>query len=113
MSAAEPPENATDGPKQYGGIIFEWDTQKAAANLRKHGVSFDEAMTTFGDENQLVVADREHSFGEVRMLILGRSEENRILAVFFTERGTALRLISARVAEPWERREYEFSYEQE
>lgn len=95
------------GSGKTAGLIFEWHTAKAAANLRKHGVSFDEASTIFGDENHLVIPDREHSFEETRFLAIGRSEEDRLLTVCFTERGTRLRLISARISEVWERREYE------
>lgn len=88
-------------------LAFEWHARKAAANVKKHGVSFEEASTIFGDENQLTIPDREHSFDEPRYLAIGRSGQDRLLIVCFTERGPKLRLISARVAEAWERREYE------
>lgn len=100
-------ENDGGGSEFSGGLEFEWHASKAAANLRKHGVSFDEASTIFADEKQLAVPDREHSLDEMRWLAIGRSGQNRLLTVCFTERGTKLRLISARTAEPWERREYE------
>jgi len=89
------------------GIEFEWYPLKAAANLKKHKVSFDEARTVFGDENALVVPDRVYSDDEERSLIIGRSEQERLLIVCFTERSNRLRIISARPVEPWERREYE------
>jgi len=88
-------------------LEFEWHPLKAAANLRKHKVSFDEAKSVFGDKKHLEVPDREHSFEEERHLAIGRSKQGRLLTLVFTERGTKLRLISARTAEPWERREYE------
>jgi hypothetical protein len=88
-------------------LEFEWDPLKAAANLKKHKVTFDDAKTIFGDKKHLEVPDREHSGDEVRYLAIGLAENGRVLTLVFTERGTKLRLISARVAEPWERREYE------
>jgi len=68
-------------------LDFEWHPVKAAANLKKHKVSFDEAKTIFGDKKYLEVPDREHSFGEFRYLAIGRSERERLLTVVFTERG--------------------------
>lgn len=88
-------------------LEFEWHPLKAAANLKKHKVSFDEAKTIFGDRRHLEVPDREHSQDEMRSLAIGRSEQGRLLTLVFTERGMKLRLISARFAEPWERRVYE------
>jgi uncharacterized protein len=92
-------------------LEFEWHPLKAAANLRKHKVSFGEAATVFSDEKHLEVPDREHSDEELRYIAIGRSEQGRLLTLVFTERGTRLRLISARLAEPWERREYESTHE--
>jgi uncharacterized protein len=89
------------------GFEFEWHAVKAAANLKKHKVSFDEAKTIFGDKKHLVVPDREHSYGEERYLAIGLSDQRRFITLCFTERDARLRLISARLAEPWERREYE------
>jgi len=88
-------------------LEFEWHTYKAEINTKKHNVSFDEAKTIFGDKRHLEFPDREHSDEELRYLAIGRSENGRLLTIVFTERGTKLRLISARMAEPWERREYE------
>jgi uncharacterized protein len=96
-----------EGSGPIGGLEFEWHTVKAASNLKKHGVSFDEAKTVFRDEKHLEVPDHGHSHDEMRYLAIGRSIEGRLLTLVFTERGGKLRLISARVAEPWERREYE------
>jgi len=90
------------------GLSFEWDPRKAAANEKKHGVEFKEASTVFGDPLAWFQADAEHSLGEDRLLLLGRSSENRLLAVLFTDRGDALvRIISARCATSRERRKYE------
>jgi uncharacterized protein len=105
-------QDSTDGD-ETGKLEFEWHPPKAAANLKKHKVSFDEAKTVFGDKRHLEVTDREHSFDEMRHLAIGRSEKGRILTLAFTERAAKIRLISARVAEPWERREYENRDERE
>jgi len=87
-------------------FTFEWDPRKAAANLRKHDVSFDEA-TAFADPFGIVVDDPRHSTEEVRVALLGHSESRRLLAVMFTERGDRIRLISARKATRREHRQYE------
>jgi uncharacterized DUF497 family protein len=105
-----PGKDAT-GSDEIKKLEFEWHPLKAAANLKKHKVSFDEAKTVFGDRKHLEVPDREHSYDETRYLAIGRSEKGRILTLIFTERGTKLRLISARLAESWERREYESTEE--
>ncbi len=88
-------------------LRFEWDPRKAAGNLAKHGVSFEEAATVFGDPLGRIVDDPRHSASEQRYVLLGRSEEQRLLAVMFTERREAIRLISVRRATRHERREYE------
>jgi uncharacterized DUF497 family protein len=88
-------------------FTFEWDPRKAAANERKHGVSFDEAATAFADPHGLVVDDPRYSVGEIRVALLGHSEAGRLLAVMFTERGGRIRLISARKATRREHRQYE------
>ena len=88
-------------------LTFEWDAQKAAKNVVKHGVSFTEAETVFGDPLGRITADRRHSIGEKRYALLGLSNAGRLLAVMFTERGEAIRLISARRATPRERKDYE------
>ena len=88
-------------------LTFEWDPQKAAANVRKHGVTFDEAATAFGDPFGSVTDDPRHSQSEGRDVLLGCSQANRLLAVMFTERGDRIRLISARTATRRERKDYE------
>jgi uncharacterized protein len=89
---------------------FQWDATKAASNRKKHGVSFEEAATVFADPLAFIFDDEMHSTGEVRELIIGHSNRNRLLVVAFTERPPAIRLISARVATAKERREYEANF---
>jgi uncharacterized DUF497 family protein len=91
----------------FDGLEFEWHSAKATLNRKKHGVVFEEAMTVFADERGLMVPDQLHSSEEPRSLLIGLSQKRRLLTVCFTEREPRLRLISARLAEPWERREYE------
>ncbi len=86
---------------------FEWDSEKAASNLRKHGVSFAEAATVYGDLLALTFNDPDHSVAERRFLTFGVSSLNRLLVVSHTERGGALRIISARQTTRRERRIYE------
>jgi uncharacterized protein len=88
-------------------VEFEWDPQKAEENARKHGVAFPEALTVFRDPLEVTIPDPDHSDGELRYLSLGRSEADRLLVVAYTERGSGIRIISAREATPKERREYE------
>ena len=86
---------------------FEWDFAKAESNLEKHGVSFVEAMTVFGDPLEETIPDPDHSQGELHFLSLGRSAQGRFLVEAYTEREGCIRLISAREAAPRERRNYE------
>lgn len=86
---------------------FEWDSDKAEANLRKHGVSFDEAVTVFGDPLSVLLSDPDHSEGEERYLVLGQSAQGRLLVVAFVERPPRTRIISARLATRRERNDYE------
>jgi len=88
-------------------MIFEWDPEKAAANLRRHGVTFEEASTAFGDPLSLTIGDPDHSDEENRLILLGYSDARRLLAVSHTERGETIRLISARIASRPERKDYE------
>jgi hypothetical protein len=88
-------------------VIFEWDDQKATSNLKKHGVSFQEAKTVFGDMLSITVADPEHSESEYRFIDIGLTESGRLLVVSYTERGTKIRIISSRLALPAERMLYE------
>lgn len=86
---------------------FEWDPDKASANLAKHGVSFDEGSTVFGDPLATTVPDPDYSNGEARWLTTGLSAQGRILIVWHTNRARGVRLIGARRATPSERRAYE------
>jgi hypothetical protein len=88
-------------------LKFEWDPQKAARNLGKHEVPFEEAATVFGDPLGRITSDPRHSVDEERFVLLGLSERQRLLAVMFAESGEAIRVISARRATPRERRDYE------
>ena len=88
-------------------LRFEWDQKKAAENRAKHRVSFEEAVTVFGDLLGRITDDPRHSEGEERYVLLRLSERQRLLAVMFTERGDVIRLISARKAARHERRDYE------
>jgi hypothetical protein len=88
-------------------LDFEWDEEKAEANLRKHGVSFDEARTVFGDPFSVTISDPLHSQREKRFLDIGRSSSDRLLVVSYTERGSNIRLISSRRATATERKAYE------
>ena len=88
-------------------LEFEWDPQKAAANLAKHRVSLEEAATVFGDPLGGIVADPRDSSGEARFVLLGLSQDRRLLAVMYAERGGAVRIISARPATRRERRDHE------
>ncbi|CRZ21104.1 BrnT family toxin [Kingella kingae] len=85
---------------------FEWHAVKAAINLEKHGISFEEAATVFWDENALLIADTEHSDDEERFVLLGMSEHLRILVVVHCERGDNIRIISARRATNNETKQY-------
>ncbi len=86
---------------------FAWDSAKAEANERKHGVTFDEASTVFGDTLSVSGRDLEHSVGESRWITLGLSSHGRILVVSHTGRGGIIRIISARTATRKEKRIYE------
>jgi uncharacterized DUF497 family protein len=86
---------------------FEWDADKATSNLQKHGVSFAEAMTVFGDPLELTITDPDHSEGELRFLSIGLSESGRLLVVAYTEREGRTRIINAREATAQERKQHE------
>ena len=87
---------------------FAWDHVKAVENLRKHGVSFEEACTVFADENARLKHDPEHSQEEDRFVLLGFSERLRVLIVChaYRQHDEVIRLISARKATPSERKQY-------
>lgn len=89
-------------------VEFEWDGDKAASNVTKHAVTFDEASTVFGDPLAVIFDDQEHSLDEIREIIIGHSILERLLLVSFTERGEdTVRIISARKATKRERKDYE------
>ena len=85
---------------------FEWDDQKATANIQKHGVSFDEAVTVFADEMALTFADTDHFETEDRSRTYGISNKGRLLVVVHTERRNNVRIISARKATRYEKSIY-------
>jgi uncharacterized DUF497 family protein len=86
---------------------FEWDAAKAAENLKKHGVAFEEALTVFGDPLARIIDDPDHSVDEKREIIIGHSGQQRLLLVSFIERPPKVRIIGARRATRREREEYE------
>ena len=86
---------------------FEWDPRKAEVNLRKHGISFTEAGTVFGDELSITVPDPDHSEKEDRYITIGWSNRGKPLMVSHTDRGDKIRIISARELTPKERKAYE------
>jgi uncharacterized protein len=86
---------------------FEWDNNKAASNQQKHGVSFQEATTVFGDPLAGTFPDFDHSIGEARFITVGISSAGRVLVVSHTENATQIRIISARPATNHERKKYE------
>ena len=86
---------------------FEWNNEKAKVNSSKHSVSFDEAKTVFDDPLYIEFFDPDHSDNEERYIIVGQSQQNRLLVVSYMERGRRIRLISAREATRWEREAYE------
>jgi len=88
-------------------LIFEWDPQKAKSNLKKHGVSFEEASTAFQDILSLTIDDPLHSIDEERVVLIGMSNKNRLLVVVHAEREDNIRIISARKATKEERESYE------
>jgi uncharacterized DUF497 family protein len=88
-------------------LLVEWDSRKATTNLRKHGVSFEEAATVFRDTLSATALDPDHSAGEDRYVTFGVSVLGRLLVVAHTEREDRIRLISARLATKRERIIYE------
>lgn len=89
-------------------ILFAWDPKKNESNLKKHGISFDEAQTVFYDESAIRYFDPDHSFAEDRFLMVGMSRKLRILIVChcFREDDTTIRIISARKATKSEEKEH-------
>jgi len=88
-------------------VIYEWDPKKAKANLRKHGVSFEEALTAFADPLARIFDDEDHSVEEQREIIVGHSAKERLLVVCFTAQGESVRIFGVRKATRREKKEYE------
>jgi len=88
-------------------LQFEWDPKKAKANLAKHGVSFEEAMTVFADPLARIFNDEPHSIGGRREIIIGHSDHQRLVLVSFTGPDDRIRILSARAATRLERKDYE------
>ncbi len=89
---------------------FEWDNNKAALNIRKHGITFEEAGTVLADFLSITIPDPLHPKDEERLVTIGRSERQQLLVVVHTESGDVIRLISARKATAHERKRYEQSH---
>ncbi|MCL2500257.1 MAG: BrnT family toxin [Defluviitaleaceae bacterium] len=94
---------------KYEGIFFDWDDTKEAINKKKHGISFDEAMTAFTDKYAQIYDDEEHSSEEERFILIGYSEIKRLLMVChcYRDDDKITRIISARKATRHERNKYE------
>jgi uncharacterized DUF497 family protein len=90
-------------------LAFEWDPWKAEANYGKHGVRFAEAMPVFEDDEAITITDDDSDPHEVRFVSIGTGAKERVLVVIYCYRGENIRMISARVAEPHERSQYEES----
>ena len=88
-------------------LRFTWDPRKAAANLRKHRVSFGEAASAFEDPLSVTIPDPLHSDSEERFVLIGVSRNQYLVVVAHVERGDVIRIISARIASRAERRTYE------
>lgn len=86
---------------------FIWDTRKAASNLRKHGLSFEEASSVLADDLAVTSADPDHSFGQSRWITFGQSAAGRLLAVSHVDYADMIRIVSARAATRFERKLYE------
>ena len=89
------------------GYNFEWDSKKAEANRKKHGVSFEEGVTVFGDPLSMNMPDPDHSESEQRFIVIGLSDRYRPLVVCYAEIEEKTRIISARQATRSERKSYE------
>jgi uncharacterized protein len=88
-------------------VNFEWDPRKATQNHRKHGVSFHEAATVFGDPLAMTYHDPDHSILEQRFITVGISDSGRLLIVAHADRGENIRIVSARKTTLRERKHYE------
>jgi uncharacterized DUF497 family protein len=90
-------------------VEFTWDWREAERNRRKHGVTFDEAVTVFMDPREVMIHDPDHSIDEDRFVSVGMSSAGRLLVVGYTERGRTIRLIFARRATPPEWMDYDYA----
>lgn len=88
-------------------LTFEWDETKANENLKKHGVSFDEAKTVFSDPFSVTIYDPDHSIDENRYIDIGLSSKGRLIVVSYIEKGETIRIINSRKAAKKEERDYE------
>ena len=88
-------------------LLFEWDNRKAQSNKRKHGISFEEASTVFGDPLSVTIPDSGHSIGEDRFVTIGISINEKLIVVVHADRDDIIRIISARSATRHEREQYE------
>lgn len=88
-------------------LRFTWDPAKAAANLRKHGISFMEASTAFADPLSITIPDPDHSVSEERLVLIGLSHREHLVVVAHVQRGDLIRIINARPATRRERKTYE------
>jgi len=94
---------------EHDGMFFDWDDTKEAINKKKHGVTFDEAITAFSDVHAQIYDDEEHSDEEQRFILVGESEKTRLLMVChcYRDNDTVTRIFSARNATRHERLKYE------
>jgi uncharacterized DUF497 family protein len=90
-----------------GGVTFQWDARKALANLKKHGVTFEDASSVFFDPLAITYPDPDHSLDELREVTLGYTIKGDMVFVSHCERGDRIRIIGARPATRAERRQYE------
>ena len=88
-------------------MLFDWDKKKAASNLAKHKVSFEEAATVFADPLSDTFDDPDHSAEELRFLIIGHSDKGKLLFISHTDDGETVRIISAREPTRGEQKSYE------
>jgi len=88
-------------------LLFEWDPKKARRNIKMHEVSFDEASSAFRDPLSRTIDDPLHSQEEERLVLIGNSQQGRLMVVVHAERGDRIRIISARLATKRERLVYE------
>jgi len=94
-------------------VIYEWDPQKAKANLRRHRLSFEEATTVFLDPLAVTYPDPDHSGEEFREITIGHSAKHGVIFLSHTQRGDRIRIIGARKATRRERKQYEESIDKE